>query len=298
MTAPALWALLGVRSLPRGRRPALITSERGEVIATTRRQAWMQRFVCRGSDAVTANAEVAQRAIVSRLGIPAARVHYVPNGIDLDAWDRAAEEPCPLRLEVGCFHLALVGRLELEKNHALLIEALRRIEPRRRASWRTWFVGDERVQALAARLREQVVAAGLAGQVHFAGRTPAIAALMRDIDCLVLPSLHEGFPNVVLEAMASRLPVVASRVGAVPQLVEDGRTGFVFASEDPDALGLALVRASELSSAEREVFGKRAREVVERRYTIAATAELYERLYEAALRARADAQGRAAPRRD
>jgi glycosyltransferase involved in cell wall biosynthesis len=295
MTVPALWTLLAVRSLPRRRRPAFVASERDESIATTRWQAWMQGFVCRGSDAVTANAEIAGRAIVARLGIPSARVHCVPNGIDLDSWDRAAEQPCPFSLEPGCFHLALVGRLELQKNHALLIEALRRIDPARRARWRVWFVGAETGgRAFAASLQGQVVATGLEEQVQFVGRTPAVAALMRAIDCLVLPSRHEGFPNVVLEAMASRRLVVASRVGAVPQLLEDGRTGFVFASEDADDLAAALLRVSELSAAEREALGKRAREVVERRYTIAASADAYERLYESVLRARVDAEGSAA----
>jgi len=88
--------------------------------------------------------------------------------------------------------------------------------------------------------------------------------------------------------MASRLPVVASRVGAVPQLVEDERTGFVFPSEDADALAAALLRVSELSAAEREALGKRAREVVEHRYTIAVCALAYRRLYESMLRAGAE----------
>jgi len=289
MTVPSLWTLLALHHLPRSRRPAFLASERDESIAATRAQGWMQRFVCRGSDAVTANAEIAARAIVDRLGAPPARVHYVPNGIDLDAWDLAAQRPCPLPLEPGCFHLALIGRLERQKNHALLIEALRRIDPRRRATWRIWFLGDETGgRAFAAALEEKAAAAGLQDQVRFAGRTREVASLMRALDCLVLPSLHEGFPNVVLEAMASRLPVVASRVGAVPQLVEDERTGFAFPSEDADALAAALLRVSELSAAEREALGKRAREVVEHRYTIAVCALAYRRLYESMLRAGAE----------
>jgi len=291
MTVPALWNLLAVRGLPRRRRPAVIASERDERIATTRLQGWLQRFVYRGSDAVTANSGSAARAIVARLGVPAERVHYIPNGIDLEHWDRSARQPCSLALDPGCFHLALIGRLEPQKNHALLIEALRRIEPARRARWRVWFVGAETGgRSFAAGIEAQAAAAGLGGQLRLVDPMAGVAALMGGLDCLVLPSRHEGFPNVVLEAMASRLPVVASRVGDAPQLVEDGRTGFLFDSEDADGLAAALLRVAALSAAEREALGERARDVIERRYTIASVADTYSRLYESVLRAVADAR--------
>jgi starch synthase len=260
----------------------LIASERDTVIGATSRQRWLQRLAYRGSDAVTANSALAAQAIVTRLGVAPERVHYVPNGIDLAAWDRAGESPCPLALEAGRFHLALVGRLEPQKNHALLIEALRRIEPARRADWVVWCVGAETGgRAFAHDVEARARAAGLAESVRFVPPTAAVAALMRRLDLLVLPSRHEGFPNVVLEAMASRLPVVASRVGDVPSLLEDGSTGFVFDSEDADGLADALLRARALAPDDRAALVARARAVVEQRYGIDAVAALHVRLYQA-----------------
>jgi glycosyltransferase involved in cell wall biosynthesis len=103
---------------------------------------------------------------------------------------------------------------------------------------------------------------------------------MRGIDLVVLPSRHEGFPNVVLEAMASRLPVVASRVGDVPRLVHDGVTGFLFDSGDAHGLAAALLQACSLRTEERQAMGKRARSVVEAHYGIASIASAHAQLYE------------------
>jgi glycosyltransferase involved in cell wall biosynthesis len=287
MLNPSLWSLLAVRTLRPARRPALVASERDTVIGRSVRQRWLQRLAYRGADAVTANAAPAVEAIVTRLGVPRGRVHYVPNGIDLAAWDLAARGPCPLAREPGRFHLALIGRLEPQKNHALLIEALRRIEPARRAGWLVWCVGAETGgRAFARDVEERARAAGLTECVRFVPPTPGVPALMRALDLLVLPSRHEGFPNVVLEAMASRVPVVASRVGDVPSLLEDGRTGFVFESEDADGLAHALLRASALAPAAREALVERARAVVEERYGIDAVAATHARLYESLARRR------------
>jgi glycosyltransferase involved in cell wall biosynthesis len=287
MTVPAFWSLLAIRRIAPRVRPALIASERDEAIARTRAAGWFQRLVYRSSDAVTANAEVAARAIEMRLGVPSERVHYIPNGIDLVHWDRAAAEPCPLVLEPGCFHVALVGRFQPQKNHALLLEALARIDPTQRARWRVWFVGETTGgEAFVRSIEQRIAHHRLQDVVRRVPPTPGIASLMRCLDLLVLPSLHEGFPNVVLEAMASRLPVVASRVGDVPNLIEDGRTGLLFENGDADGLVRALLRASAMSAAERVALGARARSVVEARFGIGTLAEAHVRLYEQAASSR------------
>jgi glycosyltransferase involved in cell wall biosynthesis len=280
LTLPSLWSVVAVHAFAGWRRPALVASERDCRIASSWGLRASQELAYHGADLVTANCAIAAREIAARLHVAPSRIRYIPNGIDLAAWDCAAAEPSPLLREPGCFHLALIGRLEPQKNHALLVEALGRLDPARRAHWRIWFIGAQSGGSAAAREIEQRVArAGLEKQVRFVPPTPRVAAVMGALDALVLPSRHEGFPNVVLEAMASRVPVVASRVGDVPRLIEDGRTGFVFASDDAEGLAAALLRVSALAPAGREAMGRRARERVESEYQIDAIASLHVDLY-------------------
>jgi len=277
---PALWYGLGVQLLPARRRPLFVAGERDTKFADHLLHGLAQRFVYRMSDAVTANSAAAAGAIETRLGIPPSRIHYLPNGIDLAAWDRAAEDPCPFELEAGSFHLALVGRLEPQKDHALLLEALSRIGAERVAGWRVWCVGAETGgQSFAAAIQADIQRRGLGAVVRCVPPTKGIAALFRRLDGLVLPSRHEGFPNVLLEAMASRLPSIATRVGDVGSMLEDGATGFMLEPRDADGLARALVRLHAMSAAERAAMGKRARAVVEARYRMEQVAEQHLELY-------------------
>jgi glycosyltransferase involved in cell wall biosynthesis len=278
MAIPALHTLLALR-LTR-QRPVLLGAERSSLANSGRLERWLQGIVYRRCDGVTVNSRPALEELASVLRVPRERLHYLPNGIDLEAWDRAARRPVPFELEPGCFHAALVGRFGLEKNHALLLEALGRLDRDVLRRWRVWFVGAKTgesgtLEALEGEIRRR----GLEGVVRFAAPTADIAALMRRLDLLVLPSKYEGFPNVVLEAMASGVPVVAAPVGDVPSLVCDGETGFLFASEDADALARALARVGALASEERAALGARARRLVESRFRIDALAQAHLTLY-------------------
>ena len=118
----------------------------------------------------------------------------------------------------------------------MLIEALARVRAK----------GIEFVAVLAGEgslretLERQVNEAGLADRVHFAGRVDPLGPLLMACDACVLPSLWEGLPLVVLEALARARPVVASRVGGIPEAVEDGVTGRLVPPGDPAALAAVL----------------------------------------------------------
>lgn len=287
LLAPSLWALAGALGLPRARRPVFVAGERSARIADTPQRGWVQRFVYGRSDAVTANAENVAEAIRTRLGLPGERVHYLPNGIDLASWDAEAAAPCPLALEPGHLHVALVGGLRAVKNHGVLLEALARIEPARRARWRVWFVGGETgAPGVAERVKAAIPRLGLGDVVRIVPPTRKVAALLRRLDVLVLPSEREGFPNVLLEAMASALPAIATPVGDVPNMIEDGVSGFLVPVGSADALARALVRLGEMPEAARRAVGARARDTVERRYRIEHVAARHLALYESLVAAR------------
>ena len=88
----------------------------------------------------------------------------------------------------------------------------------------------------------------LSENILFLGRRDDVSSLLACCDLFVLPSWAEGLPNCVLEAMAARLPVVATRVGGIPELIEDGRNGLLVPPKDPAALAAAIRRLLEDSS--------------------------------------------------
>jgi glycosyltransferase involved in cell wall biosynthesis len=111
---PGLWCLAGHQLVPAARRPVFLAAERSAQVAASAKKTWMQRALYGHADALTANAAPVAEEISRKLGVPAGRVHYLPNGIDLADWDRAAAAPCPIALEPDRFHLALVGGLRVE----------------------------------------------------------------------------------------------------------------------------------------------------------------------------------------
>ena len=280
LLAPALWTLLAVRGLPRGRRPRFIAGERSAEIAARPLLERLQRFVYRRSDAVSANAASVAWEISAKLDVAKDRVHHLPNGIDFDAWDRLAARPCPIVLAPGRLHLALVGGLRAEKNHLVLLDALAALEPSRRAALEVLFVGAESGSpGDAGRVHEGIVQRGLESVVRVVPSTAEIAALIARLDAIVMPSAFEGFPNVLLEAMASGVPAIASAVGAIPELLTEGETGFLVPPGDTDALVAALVAFQDLSHETRRALGQRARTAVRARYGIEVVADRYLALY-------------------
>jgi glycosyltransferase involved in cell wall biosynthesis len=126
--------------------------------------------------------------------------------------------------------------------------------------------------------------AGVRSLAWFAGECPDVPAFMRGVDCFVLPSLAEGVSNTILEAMATRLPVVATRVGGNAELIESGMTGTLVPSASPDALASAIIAYfDDRATAHRHA--KAAQRVVATRFSLTAMVAAYDRVYERALAA-------------
>lgn len=151
----------------------------------------------------------------------------------------------------------VVGRLSPEKGHIHFLHALaraRQVEPR--------LVGLLAGEGPSApMLRHEAAALGLDDAVVFAGHVSSIAAVYRALDVAVLPSLSEGMPNAALEAMLHGLPVIASRVGGVPEVVSDGETGILVPPGDEAQLATVLT-ALCADAQRRQALGARGRERV------------------------------------
>nr|BCX01989.1 MAG: glycosyl transferase family 1 [Bacteroidota bacterium] len=167
-----------------------------------------------------------------------------------------------------------IGRFAPQKNHLLLLEGFARAQARY-PDLELWLVGDGPLRPEVERwVRER----GLLDRVCLLGLRNDVPELLAQADMLLLPSDWEGVPLVVLEAMAAGKPVVATRVGGVPELVEDGRTGLLVPPQDPEALAAAILRLAQDAELRREM-GEAGRRRALERFDIQKTARAYGELY-------------------
>jgi glycosyltransferase involved in cell wall biosynthesis len=168
-----------------------------------------------------------------------------------------------------------VGRLTRQKGVALLIEAFRSLQNRNGSRPMLLIVGEgeERYD-----LERRAVEGGLVDHVRFLGNRSDVPELLAASDAFVLSSLWEGGPLVVLEAMAAGLPVVATRVGDVPAMVEDGRSGFIVEPGDIGALAKAISKVMDLGP-EGRVLGETGRKKVTESFLYEGTQRSVENIY-------------------
>lgn len=204
------------------------------------------------------------------------RLIVIPNGIDPAPFDRA--EPAPratLGVPDSAFLCLFLGRLEAQKGVGFLLDAAERVV-RRRSDWYLAIAGDGRDAAELKRLSESRPL--LADRLIWLGRRSDAANLLKTADLLVLPSLWEGMPNVILEAMAAGRAVAATSVEGSEELVEPGRTGWLVPPADSSSLAEALLDAAQ--DRDRLVrFGRQGRLKVEAEYSLARVHASYESLW-------------------
>lgn len=167
-----------------------------------------------------------------------------------------------------------IGRFAPQKNHLLLLEGYARALAEY-PSMELWLVGDGSLQE---EVEKQVQLKGLQEYVKFLGLRKDIPELMNQSDVLLLPSDWEGVPLVVLEAMTAGKPIIATQVGGVPELVEEGVTGLLVPPRDPDALAAAILRLAREPKL-IEQMGQAGRRRALERFDIHRTAGAYEELY-------------------
>ena len=199
----------------------------------------VERGVTRFADRVVTITDALHRFTVEKVGIPEAKVETIHYGLDdlPEPWGENPADAVPDGVRV----LLAVSRLTKQKGIDIAIRALASLPDD------TVLVvlgeGPER-NALESLAREL----GVDGRVFLPGRVPDVAAWLRRATLLVHPARWEGFGLAVLEAMLAGLPVVASNVSSLPELVVDGETGFLVRPDDPAALALGVARALEQPS--------------------------------------------------
>jgi glycosyltransferase involved in cell wall biosynthesis len=255
--------------------PYVITLHGGGYFAAKGRRRVAFRWAVRGSRATVGVSETTRREAVELLGLKYDAVGMIPNGLRFEAGD-------PNRVRVGLglgegipFLLA-VGNLYPVKGHVVLVEALAELAQRRpELEWRAGIAGrGDQEQILAERIRET----GLEGRVQLLGFRRDVPDLLAAADVYVMPSLSEGLPLALVEAMFSETAVVASAVGGIPEVVEDGVSALLVPPQDPPALAVALERLlTEVG--ERDALARAGRATAEARFSLGTMIEAYRAAY-------------------
>lgn len=248
-------------------------------IANSRKGRFMvglDKRILRRFDRVIAVSDKMRRDLVDA-GVPAAKVTLLHNAIVLDNY-RRADGPGSLETLVGTRLpdpvLVSIGRLSPEKGHADLVDALAMVAAEgRRVS--AVLAGDGPSRA---DLEQRVRTAGLDGWVHFPGYVTQPGRLLQDADLMVLPSHTEGLPNAALEALAMEVPVLATRVGGTPEVIEDGATGRLVPARSPKDLAAAILDFLDHRST-WQAWARRGHDMVEEQFDFKARTRKLEALY-------------------
>jgi glycosyltransferase involved in cell wall biosynthesis len=234
---------------------ALRSNGFSEVLRSGRVGSWLN---LRAPKVIVANSQAAIR-YATEYGVRPERLYFLPNAVDtnhLRPGVRSGGETVRL---IG------VGRLHEPKRFDRFLSTLARLRREGNRPVTGVIVGDGPLQV---QLEKQAQALGLLpSAVEFKGRIADVAPIYREADIYVLTSDHEGTPNVLLEAMSSGLPVVATRVGGVSAIISEGENGFTADVGDEDGLFAALVRLVDDPQC-RMRMGLRAREFVERNHSL------------------------------
>lgn len=275
--------------------PVTIASIRDQGMYVTPAQRCVQKYFCRFADCVQVNASAIRDWLIED-GYNPDKITLIRNGIDLSRFQHHVDGE-RIRHELGVPAdaplVVMLSRLSPTKGAEVFLEAAVEII-RRCPQVRFLIVGEEGARErngivqsgneYRQKLEKQAERLGIAERVLFTGYRDDVPELLSQAAVSVLPTLRgEGMSNTVLESMAAGVPVVATRVGGTPEIVEDDETGFLVPPGDPDALAratLGLLNNADLAQRLGNEAGRRARNRYSLGHMVRETESLYSRLLE------------------
>jgi sugar transferase (PEP-CTERM/EpsH1 system associated) len=224
-----------------------------------------------------------QRYLLARIGIRAARITQIYNGVDTDRFQPAAGKPRtwlpPAFQDASLTLIGTVGRVQPVKDQATLLQAFAQLitrEPALRPTLRLLVVGDG---PLLAELKTLAATLNIADITCYPGAMNDVPQVLRALDVFVLPSLNEGISNTILEAMACGLPVIATGVGGNLELVADGACGRFFTPRDAGTLCDLLLQYTR-DVPLREAHSRAARHHAVEQFGLATMVARYQAVYD------------------
>jgi Glycosyltransferase len=240
-----------------------------------------ERHTYRWSDRCAAVSRAVRDYLVNDLGVPARKVVILPNGIDTRSFARTNGcRPERFRAEVppGRVVLGAAGRITKVKGFDVLIAALERLS-HSGVDAHLLIAGDGPERPALVKLAGRH---DLSDRISWLGMVSDVRSFYRALDLFVLSSRREASPTVLLEAMASGIPVVATRCGGSTEMIDDGRTGLLVESESSDAIASAI-RYLASDSTLRKSLARAGQHAVQERFDVGTMTAQHERFYEQCL---------------
>lgn len=256
--------------------PVIVTSVRNERLGSSSRE-WLMRATNWMDHCCTTNSEQVAESLRTRKVLPAGKLRIIPNGVEIPGPLPPAERlrvRGELKLEPTEFLWLAVGRLLPQKDYPNLLQAF---QPLAAAPSRLAIVGRG---PLLPQLQQHARELGIESRVRFLGVRQDVGALLSAADGFVLSSAWEGMPNVVMEALAAGVPVVATQVGGVSELVQAGDSGFLVPPRNPEALSHGMRELMSLSPEQRRHMGLLGRDHIAAGYGLPAMASRWVTLYQ------------------
>ena len=215
---------------------------------------------------IIAVSEAVKEYYHKQVGIPLSKIVCIPNAIETERYEKPGNVDYlydELKISPDNFVLACIGRLTHQKGHHYLLESIKLVQDSL-PNLRVLFVGDGE---LKDELIKHAKNLGILNMIFFMGYRDDIAEILHLSNALVLPSLYEGLPLCVLEAMAAGRPVIATKVGGTPKLVEDGKTGVIVPPKDITAMAEAIRTVLSLPDRGKEM-GERGKNIVAMHFSV------------------------------
>ena len=257
--------------------PIILTEHAKFSITRSNRLQEACRKAARSADCFTVVSENLKNYFVNELGIQEKSITVIPNGVDTTRFSPRQRNQALIDLLPDKFAgkvLLSVGRLTEAKDQFTLISSIEILKKQGRNIYLI-LIGDGEMRKP---LEAEIARKNLTDCVHLAGSRSDVDQILPIADAFVLSSKREGFPMSILEAMAAGLPVIATDVGGIPEVIRDGENGVLVPSQDPDSLANAICRVFDDLNYASEL-GKKARETIVNRYSLTTITEAYSKIY-------------------
>jgi glycosyltransferase involved in cell wall biosynthesis len=256
--------------------PIIISGQRNVEVYWSSFRNFIDKTTISLTDYIVSNSYAGKKILIERKKVSKEKIRVIHNGVNTENFNnlRKINLLDLINKDVSSISvLGFVGRLIDQKGLNYLIRAIAKLKDENLSCL---IIGEGKEKEKFKKIAKNLKIENL---IFFLGRRNSAWRYMKNFDILILPSLGEGMPNVILEAMIQEVPVIATNVGGIPEIIVDGENGFLVEPRDIRGLYDKIKYVLNLSEEKRKKIGKNAKKIVEEKFSIKRMVKEYENLY-------------------